>query len=133
MPIIGGLPAQPEPVGTLAAVSLLRVGPITAAPYNFNISRSSPSNAKGFRTITFSGDVDSDVADQLDELVVNPDARRSVGGQTGVQEYVESTSPALVSVNGYCLLTGFDATLSIDPNWPFASFSLTAILMGDLL
>lgn len=116
----------------MSAVSTLNVGPIITRPYNFRCTRSSPSGVKGFRTVTFSGDVDQSVADALDELVVNPAARRTIGGQSGVPEYVESDSPGMPTISGMYLLTSFDSTLSVDPIWPFANFTLQCILMGDL-
>lgn len=113
------------------SVSTLNVGPIVTRPYNFTAQRSSPSGVKGFRRVTFSGDVDIALADALDELVVNPAARQTIGGESGVLEYVESSSPGMPTISGWYLLTNFDSTLSVDPIWPFARFTLQATLIGD--
>ncbi len=114
----------------MTSVSSLTVGPILMRPYNFKAVRSSPSGVKGFRQLTFSGDVDQAVADALDELVVNPVARLTVGGQSGVREYIEAESPGMPTISGMYLLTSFDSTLSVDPVWPFANFTLQATLLG---
>jgi hypothetical protein len=115
----------------MSAVSYLNVGPISTRPYNFTAQRSSPSGVRGFRRLTFAGDVDAYLADMLDELVINPAARRTIGGESGVLEFVEAESPGIPTVSGWYLLTSFDSTLSVDPIWPYARFSLQATLIGD--
>jgi len=118
----------------MAAVSSLNIGPIATTPYDFKVKRSAPTGTKGFRMVTFSGTTEQSFADQLAEMVSNPANRSTVGGVTGAQEYVTATSPALRNFVGYYLLTSFDSDPDgIDPNWPFVSFSLTGVLIGDLV
>jgi hypothetical protein len=116
----------------VSQVSALAIGPIVTTPYNFKASRSSPSNVRGFRTLSFSGTLEIALVDQLDELIVNPAARTTIGGVSGVLEYVESSSAQLGTINGWCILTGFDSTLSVDPIWPYGEFSIQATYIGDM-
>lgn len=115
-----------------SSVSFLNVGPVMTRPYNFKATRDSPSSVRGFRRLSFSGTLEIGLADAVEELVVNPSSRLTIGGETGVREYVESESPGLASINGWYLLTSFNSTLSVDPLWPYVDFTLQATYLGDV-
>lgn len=113
--------------------STLAIGPIITTPYDFHVQRSSPSNVKGFRIVTFTGQIENALADQLDAMVVNPATRVSIGGGVGVLAYVAASSTALPNLTGYYLLETFDSSPDgIDPDWPYSTFSLKATFVGDV-
>ena len=83
--------------------------------------------------MTFSGLLELALCDQLDELVVNPAFRRTIGGETGAIAYVVASSAALPTMTGYYLLQTFDSSPDgINPDWPFAHFTLAGVFVGAL-
>lgn len=117
----------------MTVASTLDVGPISTTPYDFSATRDSPSGTKGFSAVTFSGRLEQVLADALAELVVNPSSRSTIGGVSGVLAYIAAESAALVNYSGYYLLQSFESSPDgIDPDWPYVSFALSAVLIGDV-
>lgn len=117
----------------MAVVSTLAIGPITTTPYSFTASKGGPVNTHGLGSVKFAGVMETVLADQLYELSVNPTGRQTIGGVSGQPAYIAASSPALPSYTGYYLIQSFDASPDgIDPNWPYSTFTLSAVYIGDL-
>jgi len=117
----------------MTVLSTTNIGPVAMQPYNFLPQFNSTANVRGFRTGAFTGDVALAPAYALSELVANPAAYVTVGGATGVLEYVSSDNAMLTHFNGYYLLQSFDFTPSrIGDDARFTGFALHAILLGDV-
>lgn len=117
----------------MTVVSTLEIGPVVTTPYDFTATVAAASNPKGFRELSVSGSIENALAETLSEMVANRDARTTLGGVTGVLEYVIFGSPAMAHMTGDYLLLDFPTSPDgIDPDWPYSKFSLKAVYLGDL-
>lgn len=116
----------------MSLISTMEIGPVSTTPYNYTATVTSTANPKGFRAANFNGVITVAQAVTLSELVANPAARQTIGGETGVLEYVTSTSPVMGNFDGYYLLQSFNFVPDmIGENARFAGFSLSGVLIGD--
>ena len=117
----------------MSGASTLTIGAIVTTPYEFAAQLGSVVNPKGFQSASLSGKLELVLCKQIKALVANPTARSTIGGVTGILEYVTATAAAIDDVTGYHLLQSWDhSTDGIDPDWPYASFSLKTVYIGDL-
>lgn len=109
-------------------LSDLYIGPVLAPIYNWQPSWASRSTPNGFRAVSHSGHMTLTVAYQLSELVANRDRRVTIGGESGVLEYIWSESPVAANFNGWHLLTDF----AMSPQKIGADARYTPITLGAL-
>ncbi len=117
----------------MALGNLRAIGPIVVDYRNPALSWKSEPSTHGIRPCTISGTVLMAQGHALAELVANPDARTTIGGFTGVLEFIEMDGDALASCEGYYLLQSLD--LNIDRQFVYggrAPFTLAAAYLGDL-
>lgn len=80
------------------------IGPVALDLFDPSFSWVSAPSAAGTRQASLNGTVDWAIAHQLSELVANPDRNLTVGGDSGVLEYVWSSDSMLRAFNGWYLL-----------------------------
>lgn len=116
----------------MSAASAVDFGPIATVPYDFTASWTSSGDGTGMRGARFAGTLHRTTALQLSELVASRGNRRTIGSATGILEYVDMESVAVAALSGWYLLQGFDMSpAGIDPEWPYVTFSLSAVYVGE--
>ena len=118
-------------------MSLDRIGPIAVDHRNPVITWSS-TEVDGVRPCRVTGQAEQASVRQLSELVANPDRRITVGGFSGVLEYVALSGP-VAEFAGWYLLDAIDVTA--ERPWTVANFgtsllkpfSLSATYLGSNL
>lgn len=117
-------------------MSLVAIGPVAIDHGDPKFNWTSSPTAHGIRTCTIGGSCSFDAVKQLSELVngADPADRRTVGGRTGILEYIEFDDDLLDDLSGYYLLEGFgfDAEQQHSLAATDVPFSLTAAYLGDL-
>lgn len=98
-----------------------------------SFSRSSSPTSRAGQEATISGRLDWAQIDQLAELLNNPALQRTVGGATGILEYLDTNDAKLASRKGWYLFSNFkddpeqQHSLANSP----VPFSLTGVYLGD--
>ena len=117
----------------MALGNLRAIGPVTVDYRNPTLRWTSQPTSHGIRTCTISGTVTIAQGDTLAEMVANPGAQETIGGFTGVKEFIEMDGDSLASKEGEYLLMSFD--LEVEHRLVFGgrvSFSLNAAYLGDM-
>ncbi len=114
------------------AADLVSIGAVAVDYRRPSVKFSGGPTTHGIRACSIDGLVEDAAADTLSELVNNPAAQVSVGGFTGVQEYLTFTG-TLAGKTGYYILENFDETTEHSMMFTgFTAFSLTGAYLGDL-
>lgn len=115
-----------------ALLSDTYIGEVLAPVYNWAPAWSSASGSTGFRLVTYAGHMALAVAYQLSELVANRDRQVTIGGESGVLEYIWSESEVASNFNGWHLLKGFAMSpAKIGSDAVYTPISLTAVHLGS--
>lgn len=128
MPVI---PSAPAP-----AVGLISIGPVVVNHGDPKFSWDSNATGHGIMPASVSGSCLWHQAKTLLELVNNPAAQATVGGRTGVTEWIEYGGPLLSDLTGYYLLGAF--TLAPSQEHSLAGpdgdvdFALDCFYLGDV-
>ncbi len=114
------------------AGDLVSIGAVAVDYRRPNLTWTGGPTTHGIRGCRIGGLVEDAAADTLSELVNNPSAQVTVGGFTGVQEYLIFTG-TLAGKTGYYLLENFDESTEHSLMFTgFTAFSLTGAYLGDL-
>lgn len=129
MPVV---PSSPP-----STVGLISIGPVVINHGDPKFTWDSNASQHGSMPASVSGSCLWYQAMTLLELVNNPAVRRTVGGRTGVQEWIEYGGPLLIGLTGYYLLETFrlapDQEHSLAGPEGDVAFSLDCVYMGDVL
>lgn len=93
-------------------MALTAIGAITLTHFDPQFSWSSTPTSRAGRGATISGMVEWTQADQLSELIANPNRQTTIGGVTGVLEFVNFSDSLLASKTGWYLLQDFEQSPS---------------------
>lgn len=89
-------------------MSVTAIGPVVVSVHGDpSASRSSTPTSRSGRDVSIQGYLEWDEVEQLSELVANSTLQRTIGGVTGVLEYISTDDDLLAGWNGWYLLTGF--------------------------
>lgn len=115
-------------------MALTSIGTVTLTQYEPSLSWTSEPTRHGIRRCTISGRCDWTDADELSELVANPARQQTIGGFTGVLEFVTFSDSLLSPKTGYYLLESFEQSASHEHSVGTAPvpFSISAAYLGDL-
>lgn len=114
-------------------MGLVSIGPVSLFHGNPDFSWSAAPTSRSGQAASISGLTDWDEAHELRELIANPALQQTVGGSTGVLEWIEFDDDLLGPFTGYYLLTAFamsptqDSSVGGSP----VAFSLSADFIGD--
>lgn len=116
-------------------MSLTRIGPVAVTFMDPSYSVESQPTARGHRAVSLGGQLQWDEAQQLSELVANQDRRITVGGVSGVLEYVHADDELLAPFRGWHLLTAFSIKAGHSHSLAGVTgpvpFDLSAVQLGD--
>jgi hypothetical protein len=115
-------------------MGLVSVGPVAVAIHVPTFNEGAQPITHGITSFEVSGLMAWATARTLKEMVANPDGRQTVGGQTGVLEYLVFTGDEQEAITGYYLLQSFilGAATYTHRKIGRTPFSLTAAYLGDL-
>lgn len=109
----------------------LYLGPVQSIGYNLAPAWTSAPAPGGTRAFTLSGTLPVAPAEQLSELVANDARRVTIGGQSGVLEYVFMDGGVSRDFNGWCLFDRYDFTpYRLGDGVKGADFTLSAVHLG---
>lgn len=115
----------------MSLYTTLYIGPVQGIGYNLEPAWASAPTPQGTRGASIRGSLRLAQAEQLSELVANGARRVTIGGETGVLEYVYFDGGVTREFNGWYLLQAF----SFDPyrvgdTVQYAHYSLSAVHLG---
>lgn len=116
---------------------LLSIGAVTVDYRRPSLKWSSNPANKGIRECSISGLVPEDAAHELSELCASPAEFRTMGGYSGVLQWVIFDGGSLLPFVGYYLISSFEANydrelmVTTGPT-TFTAFSLSAAYFGDM-
>lgn len=124
----------------------MNIGPIVVDWFVPTLSVDATPAGKGLDSVTIEGTAAYPVVHSMRELIKNYQARQTIGGVTGILEYVEMECASLASWDGWYLLLGIsmstdrlriEAAESDDPTLGQGTtatvpFSITAAYLGDM-
>lgn len=115
-------------------MALTAIGPVTINHGDPSFSYSGGPTGHGIRTGSISGSASWAAVNTLSELVANPDAQTTIGGRTGVLEWLEFSDSLMGSKTGYYLLEDFtqDADHRASLTATDVGFTLSAAYLGDM-
>jgi hypothetical protein len=106
------------------------LGPVRGQVYNAGPSWASDSSL--LRSATFAGHLTVAGAEQMSELLANTARRVTIGGHTGVLEFVWSESGVVNNFNGWYLLEQFSfEPYRIGDSTTYVAFTLDATYLGS--
>lgn len=109
----------------------LYIGPVQAIGYNLDASWKSAASAQHARAFSLKGAIEVAAAEQLSELVANPDRRSTIGAFTGVLDYVFMNGGIARDFNGWALLESFDFNpYRLGDQARFVNFTVDAANLG---
>ena len=112
-------------------MSVTDFGPVAAIHYNPTYQQT--ATVDGISAVQIGGSLPLAAAQTLFELVNNKDDRTTIGGRTGVLEWVTSPYPVIAPFNGYYLFQSFDfVPYKFSDGTIAADFTLTAAYLGDM-
>ena len=128
MPVVPSTP--PSTVG------LISIGPVVVNHGDPKFTWDSNASQHGIMPASVSGSCLWYQAQTLLELVNNRDARSTVGGRTGVLEWIEYGGPLLANLSGYYLLDTFslapEHVHSLSGIEGDVAFALSCHYLGDM-
>lgn len=115
-------------------MALVSIGPVAISHGDPAFSSSGRPTGHGIRSRTIAGSCSWAAWHTLDELVANEDAQTTVGGRTGVQEWLEFDDEMLGNFTGYYLLEEWNGSADHKASLTTTDvpFTLTAAYLGDL-
>lgn len=119
----------------MAFGNLLAIGPVPVTYRDPKLSFSGDPTTHGISACSIGGLIEHNKAQQLRELVNNPTDRMTVGGFTGILEYVDFDGDTMSAFAGWYLLQSFE--IQIEQQWSIhgvsglTPFSLSAVFLGD--
>lgn len=112
-------------------MSMTDFGPVEALHYNPSYTQR--AIVDGISDVQIGGALPLAEAQTLWELVNNKDNRTTIGGRTGVLEWIESPYPVIAPFNGWYLLQAMDFTPYKFSNGTIAAdFTLSCAYLGDM-
>ncbi len=115
-------------------MALTAIGPVTVSHGDPSFVANSAPTTHGIDDVTIAGSCSWTAEKQLREMVRNPDNRTTVGGRTGVLEWLAFDDTLLDDWTGYYLLETFNVTAGHTASLASTDvpFTLTAAYLGDL-
>lgn len=115
-------------------MALVSIGAVTISHGDPEFSWDSTPTSHGIRGGSISGSCSWTAVQTLSELIANPDTQTTIGGRTGVLEYLVFDDTKLGTFTGYYLLEQF--TVSPDHRSSLTTtdvpFSITCAFLGDV-
>ena len=115
-------------------MGLAAIGPVAISHGNPQFGTSGAPTQHGIESVSISGSASWAAVHALRELVNNPAAQTTVGGRTGVLEWLDYDDDLLGTLTGYYLLEGFsvDADHKASLTTTDVPFTLQAAYLGDV-
>lgn len=115
-------------------MGLTAIGPVAISHGDPGFSSSAAPTTHGIEAVTISGSCSWAASSTLRELVLNPFAQTTVGGFTGVREWLYFDDDLLGDLEGEYLLQKFDRNAGQKDSLTTADvpFTLTAVFLGDI-
>lgn len=115
---------------------LLSIGPVAVDYRRPSLKWTSNPSNKGVRECSISGLIPLDAVHELSELVASPAEFRTIGGYTGVLEWMEFDGDVLLTFTGYYLISSFDVNIERELMFGgptgLTAFSMSAAYLGDM-
>lgn len=90
----------------------MNIGGVIIDWFSPTVSEDDSPAGKGFPSVTIGGAAPHGVVDELREVTRNYRNRRTVGGETGIQQYIEfECAPLTASWDGWYLLQGLSTSV----------------------
>lgn len=114
-------------------MALTAIGPVTISHGNPAFATGAAPTTHGIEAVTITGTCSWDASKTLRELVKNPHTQTTVGGFTGVQEWLYFDDDLLDDMEGDYLLLSFDRDASHKDSLTTTAvpFTLAAAFLGD--
>ncbi len=115
-------------------MGLVAIGPVAISHGDPKFATSGGPTNHGIESVTIAGSCAWADVHTLRELVNNPSAQTTIGGRTGVLEWLEYDDDLLEPLTGYYLLGRFslDAGQRDSLTDTDAPFTLSAAYLGDM-
>lgn len=115
-------------------MGLISIGPVSISHGNPDFGTSATPTNHGAESVSISGSCSWAASSTLRELVNNPDNQTTIGGHTGVLEWLEFDDDLLGDLTGYYLLENFSRSADHKASLTTTDvpFTLTAAYLGDM-
>ena len=115
-------------------MGLVAIGPVAISHGNPQFGTAAAPTTHGIESVSISGSCSWSAVHTLRELVNNPAAQTTIGGYTGVLEWLEYDDDLLEPLTGYYLLERFnlDADQQDSLATTDAPFTIQAAFLGDM-